>query len=107
MLRAGDMTRRVEVQEDELGAANESGQETPRWTTKFATWAGFEFVSGGETWNGHQVNDDEDCVITIRYRPGVTSQNRVKMGARVFAVKRVVNPQLADVELNLFCTERA
>jgi SPP1 family predicted phage head-tail adaptor len=106
MLRAGKLDRRVHVQEDELGAANDSGQETPRWATKFVAWAGVEPVSGGETWNDFQVQDDEDYVITIRYRDGVTSRDRVKMGARVFAVKRVVNPEEAGVELHLFCNSR-
>lgn len=86
-IRAGQLDRRVEIQEStETRTSRGSVAET--WTTVARVWAGISFPSSGnsEGVEADQVVSTTRVAFTIRYRDGITEKMRIVYGNENYAI---------------------
>lgn len=106
-MEAGKLRARVELQtnatsEDALGGQGSS------WTTTATCWGELRPQAGagtGELLTADMLRAGLAVVIVIRYRSGVTSKMRAKLGSRIFEIGSVVNVGERNKELQLVCSE--
>ena len=103
-MRAGRLKHRVTIEKPEL-SKDEFGQPTKTWVTVCSTRAAIDPISGKEFFAAQQINNSINYKITIRYRPGIKSQFRVKYQDRLFEIHAPLNPKEANRELLLMCEE--
>lgn len=75
------------------------------WAEVCKAWVSIEPLAGRELWNAQQVQSLVTHRIRMLYRAGITSAMRVKWGSRYFNIASVINPEEANVELELMATE--
>jgi SPP1 family predicted phage head-tail adaptor len=83
-----------------------SGQSLEAWTDVVAVWAAIEPLRGQEYFAAMRDNADVTTRIRIRFRPGVDRTMRVVYGDIVFEILHIINPEYANVELQLMSKER-
>lgn len=104
-MRAGKLNSRITIEElaesaDTIGGVSES------WAPFATVWAEFITQSGREFFAAKQNNTALDCLIRIRYLPGVTAQMRVKHGSRTYSIiAPPIDTREEHVELKLMCEE--
>lgn len=103
-MRAGQLRHRVTIQErgttqDEYGAPIEE------WTNVTTDWANVEPLRGMERHAAKHTEASADVKVTMRYRSGVTSTNRLKFGSRIFDIESPINIGEANRTLEIFCKE--
>lgn len=103
-LCAGDLRERVTLQSvsttrDIVGGLVES------WATTATLWAKVEPMSARESWYRQQMNASASWKVSIRYRSGVTSKQRIVWGTRTFEVRGVTDPDNRRRYLELACDE--
>jgi SPP1 family predicted phage head-tail adaptor len=114
MILAGDLRNRVMLQQPVAGRGA-SGSTTTTYTDWFECWAAIEALSARELWGASEVQALANTRIRIRYRPGITSDMRVKVkrafgSPEVFDYYVIAGPPI-DVEgrhheLHLMCQLR-
>ncbi len=105
-LAAGELNRRVEVQEA-TEAANEHGEPVPTWATTDRRWAKIEPLSGTEFVQAGAVVSGTVVLVTMRYFAGLTSKHRLKRGSRVFNIAGIIDPGDEHEQLQVTCQEEA
>lgn len=105
--RIGRLRHRVTLQQqttayDSLG--RQSRQPTG-WTNVAGLWAEVRELSGREAEKAKQIVADASHAVTIRFRPGVNSQQRLLFRGRVFQIKAVLDDDSTQRELLLLCGE--
>lgn len=71
-----------------------------------AAWARLEPTRGNELRQQTKETITDMVKVTIRYRPGITSDMFVRYGGITYNIKYVVDPYMAHVKLELMCTVR-
>jgi SPP1 family predicted phage head-tail adaptor len=105
-LRAGRLRHRVSIQS--VGTAVDGyGDLSNSWTTDASVWAGITPVGGTENNIAGELTGVATHSIKMRYRTGVTAQNRIVFGSRTFEIESVKdwNEYKAGKCLELFCKE--
>lgn len=75
-LRVGGMRYRVTIQSPAV--ATSVGVPNVSWSDTLTNEpADYEYVRGGQSARGRQVEEGVDAVFTVRYRPGYTPKQRV------------------------------
>lgn len=103
-IRAGTLNKRVILQTVSR-ASNGGGGFTPTWADTATLWAEIEELSGSEGFEAQQVASKLSHKVTIRYRSGVTPQQRLKYGSRILQIRAVLNPGQRNERLELLCEE--
>lgn len=102
MTGAGKLDRRVSI-ERFTSEQDELGQPVQAWTPLATVWAevspqaGREFVAAGA------AQSELTTKIRIRYRPGLTSGDRVTHDGRVYNIASVIDYRSAKREIVLMC----
>lgn len=101
---AGRLNRRVTLQ---TRATNDAGDpQSDRWETFAVVWAEIANAGAKEYWAAQAAQGELTHKITIRYRPGVTADMRIRYGERTFAtVAPPVDIGMARKYLVLKCRE--
>lgn len=105
-LDPGQMTARL-VLEAPHAVSDGQGGETVAWVPAASPWARIEPVS---TSNGEEASAETATIshrIWIGFREGVAAGQRFRMGARLFAVKLVRDPDETGRYLVCHCEEAA
>jgi SPP1 family predicted phage head-tail adaptor len=104
-MEAGLLNRRITLQRpvEVRGADYADVQVT--WQDVATVWASVEPLSGGEFFRNQEQQGELTHRVRIRWRAGVDSKMRVLFGTRIFGIDSVINPEEADVVLELMCTE--
>jgi len=105
-LRAGRLRHRITIQS--VGSTlDDYGDLSNSWTTLATVWASITPVSGTEADIASELTGISTHSIKIRYRSGVTSQNRIVFGSRTFQIESIKdwNEYKAGKCLELFCKE--
>ena len=89
--------RRQTSQQDELG------QLINTWVTLGTVWAAVEPQAGREFVAAGAAQSELTTKIRIRYRPGVTTGDRVLHDGRVYDIQSVIDYRSARRELVLLC----
>lgn len=107
-VRAGEMNRLIELQEDIGGEPDEDGRTQPNWVTRAKANAKIEQLTGGEQVVFDQARPTATYRLTMWYLPSVklTADWRVKYGDRyLYLVGPPNNVNEQNRQWELTCTE--
>lgn len=82
---------------------DEIGQPIEAWVTLATVWAAVEPQAGREFVAGGAAQSELTTRIRLRYRPGLTSGDRVTHDGRVYDVQSVIDYRSAKREIVLMC----
>lgn len=88
ILGAGQMRKRVQIQQVTDAPPNSFNEVGPRPATVLTAWAFFEPIAGREVWYGVQVQAEVTHGVRTRYFPSVhpTARYQLVMQGRTFQV---------------------
>jgi SPP1 family predicted phage head-tail adaptor len=104
-VRAGLLRHRVHLQRRETGF-DDYGQPIEGWTTYATTQASVDPISGQEFLALLQAGTKVTHRVRLRYRPGVSSADRVLFNGRVLDVQVPLNMGERNKEIEFLCEER-
>lgn len=104
MVRAGELRRRVTIQQNNGTTTDSEGIPIENWVDVVTVWARVRDLSGREYFAARQVQAEVTTEITIRYRAGLTTKMRAKYGTRIFDILSII-PDEKKSELKLMCKE--
>ena len=99
-LRQRLMLERVSRVNDGGGGASES------WAVVATLWAALMPLAGNEDLDADALSGSLTHEIWLRYRAGVVPDMRLRMGARIFDVRSVIDVEERGRWLRLLCEER-
>lgn len=102
MTGAGQLTQRVTV-ERFTSAQDDTGQMIEAWTPLCTTWAAVEPLVGREFFAAGAGQSVVTTRIRLRYRPGITSADRVTHAGTIYNIQSVIDYKSAKRELVLMC----
>lgn len=103
-MRFGRLRHRVTVQERST-TRDSYGAPAHTWTATHASVpAEVTAISGRELLAADAVQGETTHRVRMRYRDGVTTDNRVLFGTRVFNIRQVIPDRLENA-LEILCTE--
>lgn len=103
-IRAGDLKRQITI-EQRSSVKDSFGQEQTSWTTFCTTRAAIEQVSGSESMQGGAQVGGIRHNVTIRYRPGIRQDMRVRYQGRVLEIVSVLDEFTGHRRITLECQE--
>ena len=105
MIRAGELTHRLEIQQA-TETQNDHGETVETWATVAERWGSVEPLSGRELMEAQQVRPEITHRVRLRYYEGLTSSHRFKHGTRVYHIQSLLDMGLRGVEHVTHCIER-
>lgn len=105
-MQIGKLRHKVELQaRTEPPTRDGYGQRTSEWKTLKTVWASIEPATGKQLFVAQQIQAEISHVVTIRYYSGLTQNERVLFGTRIFDINFVRNVDERNVYQELFCKE--
>lgn len=101
-MKAGQLDQRVTV-ERFTATYDELGQPIETWAPLFSCWAAVEPLTGREYLAAAAAVSEVTAKIRMRFRPWMTSQDRVIHGGTVYQIESVIDVRSANRELVLMC----
>ena len=101
-MNPGQLDQRVEISRF-TSEPDEIGQMIETWATLATVWAAVEPQAGREFVAGGAAQSELTTRIRLRYRPGLTSGDRVTHDGRVYDVQSVIDYRSAKREIVLMC----
>lgn len=103
-MNPGNLRHRITLQtlnktEDGTGGYLEN------WSDVVTVWAQVQPLNGTERYNWSQISNDIAYRVTIRYRPNITPDMRVKYGNKIFQIESIIDVDERHTELQLLCSE--
>ena len=102
MTDAGKLTQRVNLERREQ-VQDEVGQPIEAWALLASVWAAVEPQAGREFVAAGALQSELTTKIRIRYRPGITSADRVTHDGKVYDIASVIDYRSARRDLVLMC----
>lgn len=105
--RSGRLRHRVylQAQTTEYDALGRQSRGAANWTTVARLWAEVRELSGRESELAKQIKAEASHAVTIRHRPGVTSEQRLLFRGKPLEIKAVLDDDSTQRELLLLCGE--
>lgn len=103
-LKAGDLDRRITIQAF-VEAQDSYGAPVETWQDVATVWAQIMPTRGREFWDAQQVVGEETLTIRIRWRPGMSVQNRIAYEGQIYDIASVAEIG-RRVGLELVCVNR-
>jgi SPP1 family predicted phage head-tail adaptor len=103
----GRLHQRLAIEAPAPQADGYGGQGDP-WTSPITlarVWGRVEPLRGRERLHGLQLEVQVTHRVTIRHRDDVTARHRLRLGARVFNVRAVIDVEERHRFLELLCEE--
>lgn len=108
MIDPGKMRHRITFQSFS-GAVDTFGDplhgSEDQWNDVATVWAAIDPVSGREFYAAEQSQSEVTHKVRCRYRPGLTTAMRIKLGARLFEIVSIINWEERGESLLLMCKE--
>lgn len=102
-MKAGQLDQRVTV-ERQQGGFDELGQPLPdTWAPLFTCWAAVEPLTGREYIAASAAVSEVTARIRMRFRPWMTSTDRVIHNGTVYQIESVIDVRSANREMHLMC----
>ena len=101
-MRAGQLTQRVSI-ERRLDTLDELNQPIGQWVSIVTTFASVEPLSGREYFAAAAMQSEITTRVTLRYRPGVTSADRVNHNGKIYGITSVIDHRSDHRSLVLMC----
>jgi SPP1 family predicted phage head-tail adaptor len=102
----GEARQRV-VLETKVLTADGGGGYSENWEAYALVWAALELEGGGEPLEAGRSEMRVSCRIVIRRRSDVSVNHRVRLAARVFAIRAIVDSGVQSASMTLLCEEGA
>ena len=100
-MRAGQLDQRISVERLQ-GGFDELGQPLPdTWAHLFDCWAAVEPLTGREYLAASAAVSEVTARIRMRFRPWMTSTDRVIHNGTVYQIESVIDVRSANRELHL------
>jgi SPP1 family predicted phage head-tail adaptor len=106
MLKAGELTQRINLQRDDSTTVDDYGQVTRSWSTYHTTWASVRPLSGREQEQGMARQATISHRVRIRFKGGVQHGDRISMGNRILEIVSIRNIDESSFELEIDAVER-
>ncbi len=104
-MNIGKMNKRITIQ-TATDAQDSFNSATETWADTVTLWGNINPLSGKEYNANAQTESETTHVITVRYKSGITTKNRIKYGSRYFDIENVININESNQWLEMMCTER-
>lgn len=106
-INAGELTKRVALQEFVTTGTDTRGQKTGTWTTYKSVWAAIETLDGRELEHARKIYADASLRVKIRYQSAATLnvKHRILFGTRVFNIGHTNNVDEIGESWILLCSE--
>ena len=101
-MNIGRLDKRV-VLERFTATQNDIGEWIEEWAPLVSVWAAVEPLNGREFFAAGGAQAETTTRIRIRYRPGITSGDRVNQDGVLHDITATINPRTSDRELVLMC----
>lgn len=101
-MRTGHLDQRITI-EALQGTLDDYGQPVNEWGTFLSTWAAVEPLQGREYFAADAAQSEVTARIRTRYRPGITSQDRVIHDGKTYNIVTVIDVRSEHRELVLMC----
>ncbi len=88
MLNIGKMDRRITI-ERESETVKPSGSIIKAWATVATVWAEIVQQTTNEFFTGYGEAETGTVIFRVRYRPGITTANRVTYAGQVYDLKEI------------------
>lgn len=105
-MQAGKLRHRVQIQALSQVQDLATGEMLDTWTELATVWANVVPLRGQERFEAQQVQAELSHRVEMRYRPDVTSKNRLLYDGRILEIASVADFEERHRELNLMCVER-
>ena len=103
-MNAGKLRHRVTIQKLEEVDDGYGGIEE-KWQDMITVWAVVEPLRGNERYTAQQVQAELTHKVTIRYKPGIKPDMRLKYGDRILEIEAVIDVEERHRWLELLCSE--
>lgn len=103
-IKSGDLNKRLTVQ-TLTETTDGQGGFTSGWADSFTVWARVKPLSSREREQGAQLELNTTHRIVTRFRTDIHSKNRLKLGARFFAIGGIFNIEEEDRFLEISAIE--
>ena len=101
-MRAGRLDQRVTV--EQLVTIGDSwGGTVEAWAPLMTAWAAVEPLVGREYLAAQAAQSEVTARVTMRYRPGITAQDRVIHNGTIYGIESLVDVRSGHRELVLMC----
>ncbi|MDI1342409.1 phage head closure protein [Polaromonas sp.] len=101
-MKTGSLDQRVTVERLSVGV-DEIGQPYSIWAALVTVWAAVEPLSGREYIAAMSAQSEVTTRIRLRYRPGITSADRVNHEGTLYNITSVIDYKSRNHELVLMC----
>lgn len=88
MLNIGSMDRRITI-EHETETVMPSGSVIRAWTPVATVWAELIQQTASEFFTGYGEAETGTVIFRVRYRPGITSADRVTYDGTAYGIKEI------------------
>lgn len=103
-MEAGKLRHLVQLQAN-TPTQNTLGEPSDSWATIANIYAAIRPMAGQELMLAQQVIAKASHQITVRNYPGLSAENRIKFGTRIFDINSVNNVDERNREMILLCSE--
>ena len=106
-IQAGRLRHRVQIQKKGTTLGTR-GERTDGWVPDGKkVWAEVVTLSGSEVEQARQMYAKANIQVRMRYRAGLTTENRLKFGTRILHIGHIDRFDQRGIELVLLCGEDA
>lgn len=88
MLNIGNMDRRITI-ERETETVKPSGSVVKAWTPVATAWAEVLQQTASEFFTGYGEAETGTVIFRVRYRPGITTKDRVSFDGTDYSIKEI------------------
>jgi SPP1 family predicted phage head-tail adaptor len=103
-MQVGKLNKRVQIISQKAQTDN-LGFDMLQDAVYCTCWASIEPASGKVFYEMERKADTEYSKITIRWRPGITHDMKVKYQDHLYDIDTIVDPYMRHESLELYCTE--
>jgi len=100
----GEMRQRITFQEKVEVDDGHHGHNVT-WKDVATVWASVEPISGREYFYAHQISTEVTHRVRVRYREGLTTEMRIKLGERILGIDSILDLGEQRKILEIFCKE--
>lgn len=104
-MQSGKLNKRVILQTVSQSSDGAGGSTTDTWADTATIWASITPSTGNEQFQADQLDSRVSQIVTIRYRSGVLTSQRLKFGTRTFSIQNILNKDERNEQLILLCEE--
>lgn len=103
-MQTGKLNKRVQII-SQKAQTDDLGFDTLQDVVHCICWASIEPARGKVFYEMERKADTEYSKITIRWRPGITHDMKVKYQDHLYDIDTIVDPYMRHESLELYCTE--